>query len=96
MASENALALLAQIEAGKALLTGRDPDRRTAGAFFKEYVLDACRDALRGPGREQRSFQISAGGDFGAVLEAIAAPSLFAPATIATCRILRSRGGGGG
>ena len=85
MASENALALLAQIDAGKALLpaailiAGPQP-------FLKEYVLDACRDALRGPGREQQSFQINASGDFGAVLEAIAAPSLFAPATIATCR----------
>lgn len=94
MASENALALLGQIEAGKALLPAAI---LIAGpqAFLKEYVLDACRAALRRPGREQRSFQISAGGDFGAVLEAIAAPSLFAPATIATCRILRSRGGGG-
>ncbi|HEV3109676.1 MAG TPA: hypothetical protein VGY99_04200 [Candidatus Binataceae bacterium] len=93
MASENALALLAQIDAGKALLpaailiAGPQP-------FLKEYVLDACRDALRGAGREQQSFQINASGDFGAVLEAIAAPSLFAPATIATCRVLRSRGGG--
>ncbi len=93
MPSENALALLAQIEARKALLPAAI---LIAGpqAFLKEYVLDACRDALRGPGREQQSFQIGAGGDFGAVLEAIAAPGLFAAATIATCRILRSRGGG--
>jgi DNA polymerase-3 subunit delta len=93
MASENAPALLAQLDAGKALLP---PAILIVGpqAFLKEYVLDACRDALGGPGREFQSFQINASGDFGAVLEAIAAPSLFAPATIATCRILRSRGGG--
>jgi len=93
MASENALAFLSQLEAGKALLPAAI---LIAGpqAFLKEYVLDACRDALRGPGRESQSFQIGSGGDFGAVLEAVAAPGLFAPAVLASCRILRARGGG--
>jgi DNA polymerase III delta subunit len=92
MASENALAFLSQLDAGKALMpaailiTGPQP-------FLKEYVLEALRGALRGPGRDSQSFQIGSGGDFGAVLEAIAAPGLFSPATIACCRILRSRGG---
>ncbi|MGO9062938.1 MAG: DNA polymerase III subunit delta [Candidatus Binataceae bacterium] len=93
MASENALAFLSQLEAGKALLPAAI---LIAGpqAFLKEYVLDACRNALRGPGRESQSFHIGSGGDLGAVLEAVSAPSLFAPAVVATCRILRSRGGG--
>jgi DNA polymerase III subunit delta len=91
MPAENVLAFLSQLEAGRAPIP---PVVLIAGpqAFLKEYVLDGCRDALRGPGRDAQSFQIGAGGDFGPVLEAIAAPGLFAPATIATCRILRSRG----
>ena len=48
----------------------------------------ADRDASR-----NRSKSV-AGGDFGAVLEAIAAPGLFAPAVIVSCRILRARGAG--
>lgn len=91
MASENALAFLSQLEAGKALLPAviliSGPQ-----AFLKEYVLDACRDALRGPGRESQSFHIGPGAGFGAVMEAVSAPSLFAPAMVATCRIFRSRG----
>jgi len=91
MPSENALAFLSQLDSGKALIPSviliAGPQ-----AFLKEYVLDACRDQLRGPGRESQSFQIGAGGDFGAVLEAIAAPGLFAPAAIVACRILRTRG----
>jgi DNA polymerase III delta subunit len=92
MPAENALAFLSQLEAARALIPATV---LIAGpqAFLKEYVLDACRDALRGPGRDTQSFQIGAGGDYSAVLEAIAAPGLFASATIATCRILRSRGG---
>jgi DNA polymerase III delta subunit len=92
MASENALAFLSQLDAGKALMpaailiAGPQP-------FLKEYVLDAVRGALRGPRCDSQSFHIGSGGDFGAVLEAIAAPGLFSPATIACCRILRSRGG---
>src|SRR5208282_5311132 len=92
MPSENALAFLSQLDSGKALIPSviliAGPQ-----AFLKEYVLDACRAQLRGPGRESQSFQIGAGGDFGAVLEAIAAPGLFAPATIVACRILRTRQG---
>src|SRR5271166_3894033 len=91
MPSENALAFLSQLDSGKALIP---PAILIAGpqAFLKEYVLDACRNQLRGAGRESQSFQIGAGGDFGAVLEAIAAPGLFAPAAIVACRILRARG----
>ena len=90
MPSENALAFLSQLDAGKALIP---PVVLIAGpqAFLKEYVLDGCRDKLRGPGRDSQSFQIGPGGDFGAVLEAIAAPGLFSPASVVCCRILRSR-----
>ena len=93
MASENALALLAQLDAGKALLP---PAILISGpqAFLKEYMLDACRQALRGPGVDHQPFQISAAADYGAVLEAVGAPGLFVRATVASCRILRSRGGG--
>jgi|SRR5579875_3567424 DNA polymerase III delta subunit len=92
MPAENALAFFSQLDAGKALMP---PAILIVGGqiFLKEYVLDACREKLRGPGRDAQSFQIGGGADFGAVLEAIAAPSLFAPATIAICRILRSRSG---
>jgi DNA polymerase III delta subunit len=92
MPAENALAFLSRID-GKAHLP---PVILIAGPqiFLKEYTLDACRQALRGPGCESQSFQVASGNDFGPVLEAMAAPSLFAPATIASCRILRSRGGG--
>jgi DNA polymerase III delta subunit len=92
MASENALAFIPRID-GKthlpAVILIAGPQ-----VFLKEYVLDLCREALRAPGREMRSFQIASGGDFGAVLEAISAPSLFAPTTLASCRVLRARGGG--
>ena len=73
MASENALAFLSQLDAGKALMPAVI---LIAGPqiFLKEYVLDTCREALRGPGRESQSFQVAAGSDFGAVLEAIALP----------------------
>jgi len=91
MASETALAFLSQLEAGKALLPAAI---LIAGpqAFVKEYVLDACRDAVSSPGRESQSFHIGTGSDFGALLEAVSAPGLFAPSTVALCRILRSRG----
>ena len=90
MPSENTLAFLSQLEASKALMPAVI---LIAGPqlFLKEYTLDACREALRGPGRESQSFQVGSGGDFGAVLEAIAAPGLFSAATIAICRILRAR-----
>lgn len=90
MASENALAFLSQHEAGKVLLPATI---LIAGpqTFLKEYVLDVCRDALRGPRCESQSFHIGARGDFGALLEAVSAPTLFAPAVVAMCRILRSR-----
>jgi DNA polymerase III delta subunit len=91
MASENALAFIARID-GKTHLPAVILIAGTQ-AFLKEYVLDFCREVLRGPGRESQSFQIAAAGDFAPVVEAMAAPSLFAPATIASCRILRSRGG---
>lgn len=92
MPAENALAFLSRID-GKiqipAVILIAGPQ-----IFLKEYTLDACREALRGPGRDWQSFQISSAGDFGPVLEAVSAPSLFSPATIASCRVLRARGGG--
>ncbi len=92
MSAENALAFIARIDARTQL----PPVILIAGpqVFLREYVLDLCRDALRGARCEWQSFQIAAPGDFAPVVEAMAAPGLFAPATIASCRIVRARSGG--
>ena len=90
MPAENALAFLSQLETGKKLpsvILIAGPQ-----AFLREYVLDACRAALRGPGQETQSFQVGAGAGFGDVLGALSTPGLFARgATVISCRILRSR-----
>ena len=46
---------------------------------------------LAADGRQYRSFQIGAGDDYGAVLNELRAPDLFAPRRAIACRVLRSR-----
>ncbi len=60
-------------------------------AFLREYVLDSIVRKLMGEGCQHRSFQIGAGDDYGAVLNELRAPDLFAPKRAIACRILRSR-----
>src|SRR5208282_4724596 len=60
-------------------------------AFLREYVLDSIVRKLVAEGCQQRSFQIGAGDDYGAVLNELRAPDLFAPKRAIACRILRSR-----
>ena len=87
----DALAFLSQLEAGKALLPAAI---LIAGpqAFLKEYVLDACRDAVRGSGARTTILPYRRRRGFRSPAEAVSAPGLFAPATVALCRILRARG----
>jgi len=60
-------------------------------AFLREYVLDSIVRKLVAEGCQHRSFQIGAGDDYGAVLNELRAPDLFAPKRAIACRILRSR-----
>jgi DNA polymerase III delta subunit len=60
-------------------------------AFLREYVLDSIVRRLAIEGCKYRSFQIGAGDDYGAVLNELREPDLFAPRRTIACRILRSR-----
>ena len=60
-------------------------------AFLREYVFDSIVRAAMGEGCQHRGFQIGAGDDYGAVLNEMRAPDLFAPKLVVACRILRSR-----
>ncbi len=60
-------------------------------AFLREYVLDSIVRKLAGEGYQYRSFQIGAGDDYGAALNELHAPDLFAPKRAIACRILKSR-----
>ena len=60
-------------------------------AFIREYVLDSIVRTLVGEGFKHRGFQIGAGDDYGAVLNELRSPDLFAPKRVIACRILRSR-----
>src|SRR5258708_16197669 len=60
-------------------------------AFLREYVLDSVVRKLISDGCQHRSFQIGSGDDYGAVLNEISAPDLFAPRRAIACRILKSR-----
>ena len=60
-------------------------------AFLREYVLDSIVRKLAAEGCKYRSFQIGAGDDYGAVLNELREPDLFAPRRTIACRILRSR-----
>ncbi len=60
-------------------------------AFLREYVLDSIVRKLAADGCQHRSFQIGAGDDYGAVLNELREPDLFAPRRVIACRILKSR-----
>ena len=60
-------------------------------AFLREYVLDSIVRKLAAEGSRHRSFQIGAGDDYGAVLNELREPDLFAPTRAIVCRILKSR-----
>src|ERR1700722_16223508 len=60
-------------------------------AFLREYVLDSIVRKLAAEGCQYRSFQIGSGDDYGAVLNELGAPDLFAPRRAIACRILKSR-----
>jgi DNA polymerase III delta subunit len=60
-------------------------------AFLREYVLDSLVRQLVAEGYQYRSFQIGAGDDYGAALNELSAPDLFAPKRAIACRILKSR-----
>jgi DNA polymerase III delta subunit len=60
-------------------------------AFLREYVLDSVVRKLIADGCQYRSFQIGSGDDYGAVLNELRAPDLFAPRRAIACRILKSR-----
>jgi DNA polymerase III delta subunit len=60
-------------------------------AFLREYVLDSIVRKLIADGSQLRSFQIGAGDDYGAALNELSAPDLFAPKRALVCRILKSR-----
>ncbi|HYB90773.1 MAG TPA: hypothetical protein VEC38_06995 [Candidatus Binataceae bacterium] len=89
MAVENALGFLRSLDSA----AGVRPVVVIFGphAFLREYVLGALVRRLCSQGLQYRSFQVGASGDFGAVLEEIRAPDLFAPKRVITCRVLRSR-----
>ena len=48
-------------------------------AFLREYVLDSIVRKLAAEGCQYRSFQIGSGDDYGAALNELNAPDLFAP-----------------
>ena len=60
-------------------------------AFLREYVLDSIVRKLAAEGCRHRSFQIGAGDEYGAMLNELRAPDLFAPRLAIVCRILKSR-----
>jgi DNA polymerase III delta subunit len=60
-------------------------------AYLREHVRDSVVRAALGEGCQYRGFQIGAGDDYGALLNELRAPDLFAPKRVVACRILRSR-----
>ncbi len=60
-------------------------------AFLREHVLDSVVRSALADGCQYRGFQIGAGDDYGALLNELRAPDLFAPKLVVVCRILRSR-----
>ena len=87
------------LETALAYLRGAGGDRRIPPvvlifgphAFLREYVLDSIVRKLVADGCQYRSFQIGAGDDYGAALNELRAPDLFAPRRAIACRILKSR-----
>ena len=60
-------------------------------AFLREYVFDSVTRNLVAEGYQYRSFQIGSGDDYGAMLNELRAPDLFAPKRAIACRVLKSR-----
>jgi DNA polymerase III delta subunit len=60
-------------------------------AFLREYVLDSMVRKLLADGFKYRTFHIGGGDDYGAVLDELRAPDLFAPRRVIACRILKSK-----
>ncbi len=87
------------LETALAYIRGAGADRRIPPvvvifgphAFLREYVLDSIVRKLAAEGCQYRSFQIGSGDDYGAVLNELQAPDLFAPKRAIACRILKSR-----
>jgi DNA polymerase III delta subunit len=87
------------LETALAYIRGAGADRRVPPvvvifgphAFLREYVLDSIVRKLGAEGCQYRSFQIGSGDDYGAVLNELNAPDLFAPRRAIACRILKSR-----
>ena len=87
------------LETALAYIRGAGPDRRIPPvvvifgphAFLREYVLDSIVRKLSAEGCQYRSFQIGSGDDYGAALNELGAPDLFAPKRAIACRILKSR-----
>jgi DNA polymerase III delta subunit len=89
MPVENALAYLRAAASGRRI----PPVAVIFGphAFLREFVFDSIVRALVADGCTYRGFQIGAGDDYGAVLNELRAPDLFAPKLALACRVLRSR-----
>jgi DNA polymerase III delta subunit len=87
------------LETALAYIRGAGADRRIPPvvvifgphAFLREYVLDSIVRKLAAEGCQYRSFQVGSGDDYGAVLNELNAPDLFAPRRAIACRILKSR-----
>jgi len=87
------------LETALAFLRGSSAQRRIPPvvvifgphAFLREYVLDSIVRSLVADGCQYRSFHLGSGDDYGAVLNELCAPDLFAPRRAIACRILKSR-----
>ncbi len=87
------------LETALAYLRGASTERRIPPvavifgphAFLREFVLDSIVRKLAAEGSHRRSFQIGAGDDYGAVMNELREPDLFAPKRVIACRILKSR-----
>src|ERR1700689_3488748 len=60
-------------------------------AFLREYVFDSIVRRLVADGCQYSSFYLGSGDDYGAMLNELNAPDLFAPRRVIACRILKSR-----
>ncbi|MDO8430949.1 MAG: hypothetical protein Q7S58_00920 [Candidatus Binatus sp.] len=89
MPLENALAYLRAAASGRRI----PPVAVIFGphAFLREFILDSIVRAIVADGCKYRGFQIGAGDDYGALLNELRAPDLFAPTLAIACRVLRSR-----
>jgi len=87
------------LETALAYLRGASGERRIPPvvvifgphAFLREYVFDSIVRRLVADGCQYRSFYLGSGDDYGAMLNELSAPDLFAPRRVIACRILKSR-----